>query len=245
MKLYEVIDTQSNLFLICEYIQGINILDYMRKNEIKENNIKKIFYQIVKGINYLQLQNICHRDIKLENILIVNNNNNNNNNNNKEKDINKNNNNNKDELTVKIIDFGFSVKFNNKNTYDNFFCGTPNYMSPEIVKKNKYIPFYSDIWSLGILLYAMLYKHFPFHGNSEEELFDSIITDDIEFDDDYEEEYDSEEDNNNNSNNDDNNNNEKISNKAKELIIKILKKKPEDRPSTEEILLDEWFEDMD
>ena len=249
MKLYEVIDTQSNLFLICEYIQGINILDYMRKNEFKENNIKKIFYQIVKGINYLQLQNICHRDIKLENILIVNNNNNNNNNN-KEKDINKNNNNNnnnKEEITVKIIDFGFSVKFNNKNTYDNFFCGTPNYMSPEIVKKNKYIPFYSDIWSLGILLYTMLYKHFPFHGNSEEELFDSIICDDVEFDDDYEEEYDSEENNNsdNNDNNDNNNNNEKISNRAKDLIIKILKKKPEDRPSTEEILLDEWFEDMD
>ena len=231
MKLYEVIDTQSNLFLICEYIQGINILDYMRKNEFNENIIKKIFYQIVKGINYLQLQNICHRDIKLENILIVNNNN-------KEKENKNNNNNNKkEESTVKIIDFGFSAKFNNKNTYDNFFCGTPNYMSPEIVKKNKYIPFYSDIWSLGILLYAMLYKHFPFHGNSEEELFDSIICDEIEFDDDYEDDCENEEDSNNN--------NEKISDKAKELIIKILKKKPEDRPSTEEILLDEWFEDMD
>ena len=136
-----------------------------------------------------------------------------------------------------LIDFGFSVKFNNKNTYDNFFCGTPSYMSPEIVKKNKYIPFYSDIWSLGILLYTMLYKRFPFHGNNEEELFDSIICDDVEFFDD-----DDDEENNSENSIDDEN---KVSDKAKELIVKILKKKPEERPSTEEILLDEWFEDMD
>ena len=152
MKLYEVIDTPSNLYLVLEYINGISLLDIIKNEKyhfLKEQRAKKIFLQVVKGISYCHKKNIFHRDIKLENILVL-----------------------KDD-TIKIIDFGFGVKCN-RDTYQKLFCGTPSYMAPEIVKKEKYIACYSDIWSLGVLFFAMLYGIFPFKGKDEDDLFEKI-----------------------------------------------------------------------
>ena len=153
MKLYDVIDTPSNLYLVLEYINGINLLEIIKNEKyhfLKEQRAKKIFLQVVKGISYCHKKNIFHRDIKLENILVL-----------------------KDD-TIKIIDFGFGIKCN-KDTYQKLFCGTPSYMPPEIVKKEKYIACYSDIWSLGVLFYAMLFGIFPFKGKDDDELFEKII----------------------------------------------------------------------
>ena len=153
MKLYEVIDTQSNLYLVLEYINGINLLEIIKNEKnhfIKEFRAKKIFSKIVQGINYCHQINIFHRDIKLENILVL-----------------------KDD-SVKIIDFGFGI-ICKSDTYQKLFCGTKSYMPPEIVKKEKYIASYSDIWSLGVLFYAMLFGVFPFKGKDDDDLFDKII----------------------------------------------------------------------
>ena len=152
MKLYEVIDTQSHLYLVLEYINGINLLEIIKNEKnhfIKEPRAKKIFLKVVQGINYCHQINIYHRDIKLENILVL-----------------------KDD-SVKIIDFGFSI-ICKADTYQKLFCGTKSYMPPEIVKKEKYIACYSDIWSLGVLFYAMLFGVFPFKGKDEDELFEKI-----------------------------------------------------------------------
>ena len=152
MKLYEVIDTPSNLYLVLEYINGVNLLEILKNEKnhyIKEQRAKKIFSQIVKGISYCHRKNIYHRDIKLENILVL-----------------------KDDI-IKIIDFGFGIKCN-KDTLQKLFCGTPSYMAPEIVKKEKYIACYSDIWSLGVLFYAILFGIFPFKGKDDDELFEKI-----------------------------------------------------------------------
>ena len=152
MKLYEVIDTPSNLYLVLEYINGISLLEIIKNEKyhfIKEQRAKKIFLQVVKGISYCHKKNIFHRDIKLENILVL-----------------------KDD-TIKIIDFGFGVKCN-RDTYQKLFCGTPSYMAPEIVKKEKYVACYSDIWSLGVLFFTMLFGIFPFKGKDEDDLFAKI-----------------------------------------------------------------------
>ncbi len=197
MKMYEVIDTPNNLYLVLEYINGISLLQYIKntpEHKINEKKCKILFYQIVKGINYCQLKNICHRDIKLENILLL------------------------DNSNIKIIDFGFGI-ITNKNTYHKFFCGTPSYMAPEVINKEKYIAQFYDIWSLGILLYTMLCGFFPFFGSNEKELFEKINDGNYDLP-------------------------NFISDKGKKLIKKILVFKPKDRPSTEEILLDEWFEDL-
>ena len=92
-----------------------------------------------EAIKYMHSVGVCHRDIKAENVIIS------------------------DKNTVKIIDFGFSVRFT-PDTGLRVFCGTSYYMPPEIVQKRQYNGFKSDIWSLGVLLYLMLTSTFPFKG---------------------------------------------------------------------------------
>ena len=191
MKLYEVIDTSSNLYLVLEYINGVNLLEILKKEKdhyIKEERAKKIFLQVVNGISYCHKKNIFHRDIKLENILVL-----------------------KDD-TIKIIDFGFGVKCN-RDTYQKILCGTPSYMPPEILKKEKYIACYGDVWSLGVLFYSMLYGVFPFRGKNEDELIEQINENKIDFPD-----YN------------------QIEDKTKELFSKIFVLKPDDRISLDEMI---------
>mgnify|MGYP002624591045 CR=1 FL=1 len=191
MKLYEDINTPKFLYLVMEYINGISLLETIKKDKnhyFEEKRAIKIFIQIVKGISYCQSKNICHRDIKLENILLI------------ENDI------------VKIIDFGFAVKAN-KETYQKLFCGTPSYMAPEIVNKEKYIAQYSDLWSLGVLFFAMLYGRFPFRAKTQEDLFQKINEANVIFPDDIE-----------------------VSYKIKELLRKIFVVIPTQRISLNEIL---------
>ena len=162
MKIYEEIYTPKYLYLVMEYINGISLLETMKQDKnhyFKEKRAIKIFIQITKGIIYCQSKNICHRDIKLENILLINN------------------------EIVKIIDFGFAVKAT-KETYQKLFCGTPSYMAPEIVNKEKYIAHYSDLWSMGVLFFAMLYGRFPFRAKSQEKLFEKINEANVVFPDD-------------------------------------------------------------
>ena len=152
MKLYEVIDSSKYLYLVLEYIKGISLLEVMREEKrhyLEQNRAIKIFLQVVKGVSYCQSKDINHRDIKLENILVL------------------------EDDTIKLIDFGFAVKAN-KQTYQKLFCGTPSYMPPEIVNREKYIAQYSDIWSLGVLLFTMLYGRFPFRARDDETLFKLI-----------------------------------------------------------------------
>ena len=102
MKLYDVINTNKYLYLVLEYINGISLLEFIqrkKKRRIEENICKNIFHQIVEAILYCQNKNICHRDIKLENILII-----------------------KDNI-IKLIDFGFAIKCD-RDEYQEFFCGT-------------------------------------------------------------------------------------------------------------------------
>ena len=193
VKLYEVIDTQSYLYLVMEYIEGVSLLDTIRREEnhyFEEQKALKLFIQILKAIIYCQNKNICHRDIKLENILII------------KEDI------------IKIIDFGFAVK-TDRETYQNLLCGSPSYMAPEIVNKEKYIAQYSDIWSLGVLFYSMLYGRFPFKAQTQEELFKKINEAQVDFPEDIE-----------------------VNDKIKILLKRIFVVVPTQRPSLQEILND-------
>ena len=157
VKLKEVIYTQKEILIIMELINGISLRDYYNKNirnqknlsEEKEKIIKEFFKQIFSAMGYLHRNHMAHRDIKLENILLDNN------------------------KTIKIIDFGFGM-YNPENRLQNFFCGTPNYMSPEIASKRYYKGQNSDLWSLGVLLYKMCCADFPFKGANEKDLYKYI-----------------------------------------------------------------------
>ena len=128
-----------------ELVSGVSLLNFLKSKpnrRIDEKTCKEIYLQILNGITFCHSKNIYHRDIKLENLIVDDNNN------------------------IKIIDFGFSAN-SPKTKLLSFFCGTPSYMPPEIVQKKDYLGHSADIWSCGILLYAMLCGSFPFRGNYE------------------------------------------------------------------------------
>ena len=157
VRLIEVISTETQILIVQELIEGISLREYYN-NEIrnqkgisihKETIFRKIFYQIFSAMDYLHKHNMAHRDIKLENILIKNN------------------------YEIKIIDFGFGM-YNPEKKLQKFFCGTPNYMPPEIAEKKPYIGQLADMWSLGILVYKIFCADFPFKGKDEKELYKAI-----------------------------------------------------------------------
>ena len=156
-KLIEVITTQNHILIVQELVNGISLRDYYNReirnqkgiSEHKANIFKKIFKQIFDAMNYLHKNNMAHRDIKLENILMT------------------------KEYEIKIIDFGFGM-YNPENKLQNFFCGTPNYMPPEIAFKKPYVGQKADLWSLGVLVYKMYCADFPFKGKNEKELYKAI-----------------------------------------------------------------------
>ena len=98
-------------------------------------------------MSYLHSKNISHRDIKLENMLMD------------------------DTKNIKVIDFGFATTSLKPL---NVFCGTPNYMAPEIVAKKEYLGAPADIWACGIVLYVMLAGKFPFKGIDDKSLYVKI-----------------------------------------------------------------------
>jgi len=156
IKLIEVIELKEYILLVQELFQGILLSQYYKKNwksedlsKEKEKAYKIILKQIFNAVNYLHSNNIAHLDIKLDNIL-----------------INK-------KLEIRIIDFGFAIYDPNKSL-NNFFGGTPNYMSPEIVLKRPYVSYLSDIWSLGILIFKLFCNEYPFKGFTEKDLYNSI-----------------------------------------------------------------------
>jgi tRNA A-37 threonylcarbamoyl transferase component Bud32 len=116
---------------------------------------------------------------------------------------------------VKIIDFGFSIE-NPKDKTLNVFCGTPSYMAPELVTKKNYYGHLIDIWAAGILLYVMLAGYFPFKDVSEKDLFRRIARGQYEFP-------------------------AHMSEDAKNLIKKMLRLNPLERPNADEILEDKWI----
>ena len=105
------------------------------------------------AVRYLHEQSVCHRDIKLDNILVD------------------------SKLEPKLIDFGFATCVE-KGKKIRMFCGTPSFMAPEIVTKQEYRGEPADVWALGVVLFVMVSGSFPFKGHSDKELYQKICSSD-------------------------------------------------------------------
>ena len=149
VKIFETIETVQHIIIVMEICAGGDLLNYVRKRrKLNEPVAKKIFKQILDGLCYIHSKNIAHRDIKLDNILLDGRGN------------------------VKIGDFGVSKQISS-NLIMLEQCGTPAYIAPEILR-NKGYGLNVDLWSAGVVLYAMLYGTVPFKGASMEELHNLI-----------------------------------------------------------------------
>ena len=141
-KILEMFEDEKYILIIMEYINGGNLFSFVKKRrKLNEKISKFLFKQIILGIKHIHSQNIVHRDVKLENILI---------------DLNN---------TIKICDFGIGRILSSPDELLHDQCGTPMYMAPEILscsKEKGYKGFPVDIWSAGIALYIMLSGTLPF-----------------------------------------------------------------------------------
>ncbi|CAD8188756.1 unnamed protein product [Paramecium octaurelia] len=144
IKLIEVVDNLRGINLIMEYGGDENLRDLSNRSE---SNIKQIIRQMTRALNYLQSKQIIHRDLKLDNVLINNG-------------------------VVKLIDFGFAVQTDGNKL--SVFCGTPNYMAPELLLKIVCYSYEVDMWALGIILYHLIAIAYPFKGKNEQELYACI-----------------------------------------------------------------------
>ena len=121
-----------------EYANGGELFDYIvQKRKLLDNEACKFFRQIISGIDYLHQIGVCHRDLKPENLLL---------------DYNK---------DIKIVDFGLSNIYAGGEMLKTP-CGSPCYAAPEMIRGDKYNGLSIDIWSSGIILYAMLCGYLPF-----------------------------------------------------------------------------------
>eukprot|EP00002_Diphylleia_rotans_P025146 TRINITY_DN4978_c0_g2_i2.p1 TRINITY_DN4978_c0_g2~~TRINITY_DN4978_c0_g2_i2.p1 ORF type:complete len:660 (-),score=155.26 TRINITY_DN4978_c0_g2_i2:275-2254(-) len=151
VRLYEVIDTSKHMFLVLEYAPGGELFDYIVAHErVKEKEARRFFRQLVSGIDYCHRKNIIHRDLKPENLLLD------------------------ADLNIKIVDFGFS-NMAIAGQYLRTFCGSPAYAAPEMISGREYIGPEVDLWSMGVILYALLCGYLPFDNANISKLYQLIL----------------------------------------------------------------------
>lgn len=152
VKLVEYFEDDFNVYIVLELCSYGTLSKFLKSKKItiNEDHIKYLFSKIIYGLKYIHSQKIIHRDLKNANILLS------------EKDF-----------SPKICDFGLSMNYSDKHERKKI-CGTPNFMAPElIIKKNYSYPI--DIWSLGIILYSMVYKRYPFEAETSADIYKQIL----------------------------------------------------------------------
>ncbi|KAL0572108.1 hypothetical protein V5O48_009861 [Marasmius crinis-equi] len=141
VRLYDVIETDKYIGIVIEYASGGELFDHILAHRyLKERDAAKLFSQLISGVWYIHQKKIVHRDLKLENLLL---------------DRHRN---------VIITDFGFANRFEHRaDDLMQTSCGSPCYAAPELViSEGLYVGSAVDIWSCGVILYAMLAGYLPF-----------------------------------------------------------------------------------
>ena len=191
IKVHEMCESNEYFVIIMEYCEGGELFNYIVENQrLSEEETAYFFYQLINGIEYIHSKGIVHRDLKPENLLL---------------DENK---------VLKIIDFGLSNFYN--GTYLSTPCGSPCYASPEMVSGKSYNGFYIDVWSTGIILFAMMCGYLPFEDPDNDILFKKILAGRLHYP-------------------------SHLSPLAKDIMKRILVKDPEKRIKIEEIKEHEFY----
>ncbi|KZL78958.1 serine threonine protein kinase [Colletotrichum incanum] len=139
MKVYDIWENRSEIYLVLEYVEQGDLFDYINTNgRFAEEGAMFLFRQMMSALQYCHSFNICHRDLKPENILLTSDN------------------------KVKIADFGMAALHQSSDHRLVTACGSPHYAAPELLKHKHYRGDKADIWSLGVILYALLAACLPF-----------------------------------------------------------------------------------
>lgn len=146
-----MIENNDYLYLIMEYCSGGELFQHIVKNRrLQEEESCLIFNQILSGVEYIHKLGVVHRDLKPENLLLDHNNN------------------------IKIVDFGLSNLYKEGEKLKTA-CGSPCYAAPEMIKGERYDGLGADLWSSGVILYAMVCGYLPFEDQNTKKLYQKII----------------------------------------------------------------------
>ncbi|KAF8408145.1 hypothetical protein HHK36_007287 [Tetracentron sinense] len=150
IRLYEVIETQTDIYVVTEYVKSGELFDYIvEKGRLQEDEARNFFQQIISGVEYCHRNMVVHRDLKPENLLLD------------------------SKCNVKIADFGLSNIMRDGH-FLKTSCGSPNYAAPEVISGRLYAGPEVDVWSCGVILYALLCGTLPFDDENIPNLFKKI-----------------------------------------------------------------------
>eukprot|EP00440_Ansanella_granifera_P043261 gb/GFBE01046897.1/.p1 GENE.gb/GFBE01046897.1/~~gb/GFBE01046897.1/.p1 ORF type:complete len:826 (+),score=112.13 gb/GFBE01046897.1/:1-2478(+) len=192
IQLYEIIETPRQLYLIMEYCPGGELFDHIvASGRVREREACRFFHQIMAGVEQIHRVNVVHRDLKPENLLLD------------------------DQKNIKIVDFGLS------NTYQDgqllkTACGSPCYAAPEMVAGQRYVPSRCDVWSCGVILFALVCGYLPFEDQNTSALYRKILNADYQAP-------------------------KFISDHARDLVARMLNTDPEQRFTIPKIRAHAWY----
>jgi len=168
IKVYEILSSTQKIIFVMEYIEGGELFDEIKNGEdekLTEEKSRYYYQQIITALEYCHNKNIIHRDLKPENILID-----------------------KKENCIKITDFGLATILKEKDERLSDFCGTTNYIAPEIIKETGgifsnggYKGQPADIWSSGVILYNMVSGENPFYNRNKTVRINNILNANINY----------------------------------------------------------------
>uniref|UniRef100_A0A8C6YBF6 protein kinase C n=1 Tax=Naja naja TaxID=35670 RepID=A0A8C6YBF6_NAJNA len=156
VNMFACFQTSSHVCFLMDYAPGGDLMMHISFNNFSEDTSRFYSACVVLGLQFLHEKTIIYRDLKMDNLLLD------------------------SEGFVKIGDFGLCKEGVGFGDRTSTFCGTPEFLAPEILTDPSYTRAV-DWWGLGVLIFEMLVGESPFHGDNEEEMFDSIISEEVRF----------------------------------------------------------------
>ena len=198
IKIYCYYTYENYLYNVMEYAKGGELTQYINsKKDIPEEKIKSIFKQIYDAVKYIHNKNIIHRDLKTNNVVFLD----------------------QEKTKVAIIDFGISSTFSGGDVLN---AGTLKYLPPETFQENNKNSIKIDMWALGVILYILYFKKFPYDGKNSTEIKNKILFEPVSYP-----------------------KNVKVRKTLMNLINKLLDKNSDDRISTADESFSNYFNDND
>ncbi|KAJ8686677.1 hypothetical protein QAD02_022471 [Eretmocerus hayati] len=152
VKLYQVMETDYLLYMVCEYVSNGEIFDYIKRyGRMDEPSARSVFAQIVSAVEYCHSTGVAHRDLKIENLLLD------------------------AHMNVKLADFGFSNRFAPGEMLSTY-CGSPPYAAPEVFRGKLYDAPAIDVWSMGVVLFVLVCGALPFDGSTLQTLRERVLS---------------------------------------------------------------------
>lgn len=156
VNLHACFQSESRIFFVMEYVNGGDLMWHIQHSLFSEFQAKLYAAEVLLVLEYFHKNNIVYRDLKLDNILLA------------------------SDGHIKIADYGLCKENMGHGATTKTFCGTPEFMAPEILLDQKYGKAV-DWWAFGVLVFEMLSGQAPFKGHTEDEIFASILKDQVQY----------------------------------------------------------------